>query len=80
MYLQTGDWGSVATVIERHAQKQSVFVKQLIREQNQSLMSEEKTDIVPLLEKRRGIERAVAQYRQIQKRLEQVRSLMQTGG
>ena len=33
-----------------------------------------------LQEKRRDVERAVSQYRQIQKRLEQVRSLMQTSG
>jgi hypothetical protein len=77
MNLPPADWKSVTAVIELHAQKQSAFIKQVIREHNRSLMAEENS-IASLQEKRSDVERAVSQYKQIQKRLEQVRILMQT--
>lgn len=40
MDLPPADWKSVEAVIELHSQKQSAFIKHVIREYNRSLIAE----------------------------------------
>jgi hypothetical protein len=77
MDLRLEDVNRVEAVLERHAERQTAAVKQAIREYNALYVD---AGSISNLEKRREVERAVSQYIQILKRLEQLRSQSQMSG